>query len=371
MMRESDIVPDYFVDPKTLICPGPQPVIPTPHIDDTHYIYFGYAMLTDADVQTFAQSYAAELAGGGDFTADFPVVTSYGNTLMRLRDGGLHSLHLPAEDFVGNHQIPVMMEWPGQHEGLTGGHVVYLDGHSEFIEYPGRFPMTESTVAVFDSIATWQRTTAWNTKDFTPTHDPHLQSLCQTNLRSLGVSFKTFSGIAPHESFPKLSSTPGKFMFDTYRVVPFHVDELIRLSCPASPYACATPAVDDQSYFYPGYVLLDDGDVAAFATAYAAQLSAGGDFEEDLPIATSYGTALVRIWEGVPHYSVPSSMTRRVYQHEIPVLIEWPDNHDDLRGGNVLYMDGHVEWLEYPGQFPMTVATMNFLTTLAGRPPIN
>ncbi|MCC6156111.1 MAG: hypothetical protein IT367_20265, partial [Candidatus Hydrogenedentes bacterium] len=371
MMRESDIVPDYlFVDTNNFACPGPQPIVPEPYMDDTHYIYFGYIMTTDADVQAFAQAYSSESGSGGDFSTNLPVTTSYGNSLIRLQYGGLNSLHQPAEEFVGDHEIPVMMEWPGQHEGLTGGHVLYLDGHAEFLEYPGKFPMTEATVSAFDSIAGWQRTTAWATKDFTPEHDPHLQALCQTNLRSIHISCKTYAGVKRGEYLPTLSSVAGQFTFDPDRFVPFHLDEPIRLSCPASPYACATPALDDQSYFYPGYVLLTEGDVAVFAAAYAAKLSAGGDFSDDLPASTSYGNSVLRIREGLFHGSSPSQLIFSVYDFKTPILIEWPDNHDDLRGGNVLYMDGHIEWIEYPGKFPMTVATMNILSNLAGRPPI-
>ncbi len=370
MMRESDIVPDYLFDPAELICPGPQPVIPEPFIDDIHYIYFGYVMTSDADVQAFAQAYATEVANGGDFSADLPAVTSYGNSLIRLVEGALNPWNVPEENFVGDHEIPVMMEWPGQHEGLNGGHVIYLDGHTEFIEYPGKFPMTEATITTFDSIAGWQRITAWATKDFTPEHDPHLQALCQTNLKSIGISFKIFAGIRSGEFYPRLSSTAGKLTFDPDRFVPFHLDQLIRLSCPASPYACATPALDDQSYCYPGYVLLTDGDVAAFAAAYQVEQSIAGGFENNLPAVTSYGNALVHLGEGAANSFSPAPHNLYSYDHKIPVLIEWPDNHDDLRGGNVLYMDGHVEWIEYPGKFPMTVATMNILTNLAGRPPI-
>ena len=51
-------------------------------------------------------------------------------------------------------------------------------------------------------------------------------------------------------------------------------------------------------------------------------------------------------------------------------MIEWPDNHVGVRGGNVLYMDGHVEWIDYPGKFPMTEEAIAVLLELAGRGPI-
>lgn len=39
-------------------------------------------------------------------------------------------------------------------------------------------------------------------------------------------------------------------------------------------------------------------------------------------------------------------------------------------GGNVLFMDGHVEFMAYPGTFPMTEEAMAILCRLAGREAI-
>jgi len=38
----------------------------------------------------------------------------------------------------------VMWEWPTNHGGA--GNVLYLDGHVEFVPYPGKFPMTEKFI---------------------------------------------------------------------------------------------------------------------------------------------------------------------------------------------------------------------------------
>ena len=37
---------------------------------------------------------------------------------------------------------------------------------------------------------------------------------------------------------------------------------------------------------------------------------------------------------------------------EIPVMWEWPTNHGN--GGHVLYLDGNVKFVSYPGKFPMS-----------------
>ena len=54
---------------------------------------------------------------------------------------------------------------------------------------------------------------------------------------------------------------------------------------------------------------------------------------------------LVRLSEGT---ALPEGVTKT----DIPTLWEVPTEAEP--GGWVLYMDGHVEWVDYPGKFPMT-----------------
>jgi len=46
----------------------------------------------------------------------------------------------------------------------------------------------------------------------------------------------------------------------------------------------------------------------------------------------------------------------------IPIVIERPELHGD--GGHVLYLDGHVAFVPYPGKFPMTTAFIEGLRSL-------
>jgi len=48
-------------------------------------------------------------------------------------------------------RVPVLIERLGNHKD-PGGHVLYLDGHVEFVPYPGPFPMTKETVALLESL---------------------------------------------------------------------------------------------------------------------------------------------------------------------------------------------------------------------------
>jgi len=56
-------------------------------------------------------------------------------------------------------------------------------------------------------------------------------------------------------------------------------------------------------------------------------------------------------------------------QSRIPVLIEPPDHHSPA-GGNILFMDGHVEFMKYVANsgipmFPMDKESMDILKSLS------
>ena len=52
---------------------------------------------------------------------------------------------------------------------------------------------------------------------------------------------------------------------------------------------------------------------------------------------------------------------------EIPVMFEDADSHIP-GGGTVLYMDGHVEFVRFPGKFPMTPEFLEAVREAAGKP---
>ncbi|MCL4219502.1 MAG: hypothetical protein KJ052_21185 [Candidatus Hydrogenedentes bacterium] len=84
-------------------------------------------------------------------------------------------------------------------------------------------------------------------------------------------------------------------------------------------------------------------------------MTAGRDFTTDLVVPEGQGNLggnilyRLRSLEALPE-SVKDLGERAA---SIPVVIEWPGNHNhDL--SRVVYYDGHGEVLEYPGKFPMT-----------------
>ena len=372
--RDAEVFPEYMSDREIGVCPGtgvdPNTV---DHLDDRHYVYLGYVLQNDSDVEQFVTAYGNEIANGGDFSEDISAYMSYGDTMLRFREGVERFILTEGETspylYTPQRLIPVMIEWPGNHEGYAGGHVLYMDGHVEWIDYPGKFPMTEATISALDGLADWTPTTSWTVPRFKNVHE-YDHGLCASAERQIGLAFKIYANSADGEVFPPLSTEGGTLMMDDARFFKYDLRELRLLNCPGSANAYRQPTADDHSYAYFGYVIRDQEELERFATAYEQQVAGNGDFTEDLTVGEE---TVSRLREGIERFLITDSnnyLAGRSAQKNIPVLVEWPDNHGQLRGGNVLYMDGHSEWLDYPSKFPMTEAAMAVLTDLAGRDPI-
>lgn len=137
--------------------------------------------------------------------------------------------------------------------------------------------------------------------------------------------------------------------------------------------------VDDWDYFYLGYEIHSEEQLLAFASGYRRVLESGGDFRDDLPVTNAESgnpdQVLARL--NLRPVPLPPGATRPpLPAHrgaDVPVFIERID-HNKSRGGYVLYLDGHVEFLDYPGRWPMTEATFALLNELdqlgpRGAPP--
>ena len=107
------------------------------------YYYLGYRVRDDKEVGDYAQAYREALAN--------PNMTEY----LALEFAGLErlgsypipssipGLPLPREAWSG---IPLLIEAIDP-EKDTEGYVLFCDGHTEQISYPGHWPMTEATVS--------------------------------------------------------------------------------------------------------------------------------------------------------------------------------------------------------------------------------
>jgi prepilin-type processing-associated H-X9-DG protein len=214
---------------------------------------------------------------------------------------------------------------------------------------------------------------------------------CANNLKAFWFVCREFardnSGM-----LPALSSQPGKLFFATERtdeaditLHPEYLDYSNMLLCPNNydeslgweHYSDPAVILDDHSYFYLGYVVTNEKEMRSFAKTYKESISKGLKFDDDLHVADGSRISRLRRETGRSIGEESSRSQESLEERVIPVVIERPTNHVTMRdfilgiwdaraGGNVLYLDGHVEWLDYPGKWPMTTTTVDTLLELDG-----
>ncbi|MBI2433033.1 MAG: DUF4190 domain-containing protein [Candidatus Hydrogenedentes bacterium] len=200
---------------------------------------------------------------------------------------------------------------------------------------------------------------------------------CQNNLKQMGIVCKMFANESKGEVFPELAAEAGRLMFVSTPVYPEFLSDSHVLLCPSDPMAPdprfaedPVSAVDDQSYFYLGYVIVNDDELAAFAEVYKDRVAQGLKFDEDLPAPPGRGSmggnVFYRVREGVERID-----GAELTQAEIPVMWDrfsfgpYAASFNHVPGGsNVLFMDGHIEFVRYPGRWPLTRAAGEILTEL-------
>lgn len=231
---------------------------------------------------------------------------------------------------------------------------------------------------------------------------------CASHLLQMGLAMKMYAIESRGEMHPPLSTVPGRLMFGKAVVSEYLWDAGVHF-CPSAfdfeemgkrqlewrtlrdAGISDNPMIDDWSYFYLSYVLLSDEDVEDFANFYKARVEAGESVDGDiplmrngeqvvrtLPVDNSFSPGvkiqydrLYRLRYGVGEELLkePSERDSMVLQSRIPVMIERPGNHqgrgkNTKDGCNVLFNDLHVEYMKYPGEWPMTEKTMGLLLEL-------
>lgn len=207
-------------------------------------------------------------------------------------------------------------------------------------------------------------------------------SSCQSNLRQLGLVILMYAenhgGV-----FPELSPRPGGLASrqdqDYPGVYPEYLDDLTILRCPGTlmgrprdrwfweaPPPSPPPldtASNDESYLYLGYVIPDQAASEQFAEAYRAGVANGRHFDEDLVVTSdnSASSAIPRLRDGAPGITDTDEGLSR-----IPLIVERYPNGHIPDGGNVLYADGHMEWIKWGAKWPMTPEAMEMLLALDG-----
>jgi len=251
---------------------------------------------------------------------------------------------------------------------------------------------------------------------------------CQNNLKQLGVIFKMYANESKGEKWPSMSKiyvddcgdvnprvNHNHLFFDGPAVYPEYLTDVNVCQCPSDP-----DAVDyfehyfrnsggpvnpcrfwDISYQYLGWLIQPDFYLLAGAnynalpadTAVdgqflldAAGLITGDDTEasngnwgavHEGDKSLTNGKTMYRLREGIERFFIsdinnPAASSKA--QSELPALwdisistqqFDQPSYNHAPGGGNVLFLDGHVSFIKYPGQFPICTTWVYILTTMA------
>lgn len=194
---------------------------------------------------------------------------------------------------------------------------------------------------------------------------------CQNNLKHLGLVAIMYANKNDSGQYPALSNTAGVLAMKAESICPEYLTELRFFQCPTQrklkrwyqtdpppPIACD----DDQSYFYLGYSIPDQASLERFARAYHATLNAQQTFENDLVVKAEGGTDIVI--ERLTSHNSYTTDEKGTYTPEVPILIERVPNAHGVKGGNVVYADGHYEWIKWGEKWPMTPEAMDVLLAL-------
>ncbi|MBN4046847.1 hypothetical protein JYT90_00860 [bacterium AH-315-P07] len=179
------------------------------------------------------------------------------------------------------------------------------------------------------------------------------------NLKQIGLSMKMYSNESRGEKYPDLSPIAGRLALNSGQIYPEYLTDPGIFISPAHPDAfklegAANPIdlIDDHSFWYLGYTMLDDEAGTRFVEEYARRVREGEPLEGDWKVGSKTVYALR---DGIARFLITDINNPRVNSisnSKLPLMIERPNLHEG--GGNVLFMDGHVEFIEYPGKFPMT-----------------
>jgi len=253
------------------------------------------------------------------------------------------------------------------------------------------------------------------------------RSSCQNNLKEMGLVFKMYSNEAKGEKFPPLKAWQGddcddpnepgvgpdtwlQFMFDGPAVYPEYLSDFALLVCPSDTDGMASyeagrwhcendpnkpicPCrVDFLSYFYFGWAVtadhflvsttdentpepvLEDYDLG-FVGELANVFNDNSRYDSDVTFLsgeTNENETGYRLREGIERFFItdinnPAASARA--QSEIAVMYDQVSTQVETYnhvpgGGNVLYMDGHVEFLRYPSTYPVSTTWASIWSVL-------
>ena len=254
---------------------------------------------------------------------------------------------------------------------------------------------------------------------------------CQNNLKQCGLVFKMYAGENSQGIWPSQAKREGvdceriamTNTFDGPTVFPDYLTDVTILVCPSDPEAMEeeTPFTHEGrvnpclftslSYCYWGYAIRPEHYLVAggndnahpahteidmpgwlqvmngiYMPAFTTPVEdAGSLYEDDIPFTDSEGVpqTLRRLREGVermfvtdinnPGSGEPSQTHLAVMWDQVGVSLFTPDGSISFNhppdGGNVLFMDGHAEFVKLSTRFPVSHAWITLMDQLSVMTP--
>ncbi len=178
-------------------------------------------------------------------------------------------------------------------------------------------------------------------------------------MKYMGLYFKMYANDdAEGEFFPPRSVEAGAFYPKIDAIYPKYAK-----SPDVVPFL---KSQGDVRVAYTGFVLHDEATGLRFLDAYEELRSNALSEAKDVEYR---GVRIMRIREGIERFfitDINNPAASAIAQAQIPIMWTMPD---DEKGGYVLYMDGHVEYVYWGRKFPMTETFILRLNKVMQPPP--